>query len=79
LSRYLLPLQKQGDVKVKTDVNKFILEEDLAVEKISIDKFSKNIEDLSTNIGKIEKLYQQKMPDVHKTLAEVDKLICTSG
>ncbi len=68
-----LGLEQTQDLKTKTDLTKFILEEDLAVERISIDKFAKNIDDLSASIGSIEKLYQQKLPDVQKILAEVDK------
>jgi|GEM_PF-1246777 chromosome segregation ATPase len=68
-----LSLEEQADVKTKTDITKFILEEDLAVERISLDKFSKSISDLNTTIGTMEKLYQQKMPAVQKILAEVDR------
>jgi chromosome segregation ATPase len=68
-----LAAEQQADVKTRSDVTKYILEEDLAVERISLDKFSKNIEDLNSTIGNIEKLYQQKMPDVQKILAEVDR------
>ncbi|MGD0729345.1 MAG: hypothetical protein ABR981_04690 [Candidatus Micrarchaeaceae archaeon] len=62
------------DLKTKTELNKILLEEDLAIEKISVDKFSKNIEELNGTIGSIEKMYQQKMPDVHKMLGEVERL-----
>lgn len=62
-----------ADLKTKTDLSKFILEEDLAVEKISMDKFSKNIDDLNSSLSNIERMYQQKLPDVQKILAEVDK------
>ncbi len=74
---YLEPLmlapEQQAGVKAKTNITKFILEEDLAVERISIEKFAKNIEDLNTTIGNIEKLYQAKMPRVQKILSDVDR------
>jgi chromosome segregation ATPase len=74
---YLEPItigvEQQKDLKLKTDFTKFILEEDLAVERISLDKFSKNISDLNASITGIEKLYQQKIPEVQRILAEVDK------
>jgi len=68
-----LPPDKQADLKTRTDVTKFILEEDLAVERISLEKFSKNIEDLNVTIGNIEKLYQKKMPEVQRILADIDR------
>ena len=50
---YLEPLtltpDKQANLKTRTDVAKFILEEDLAVERISLEKFSKNIEGSERN------------------------------
>ena len=74
---YLEPLtltpDKQANLKTRTEVTKFILEEDLAVERISLEKFSKNIEDLNATIGNIEKLYQKKMPEVQRILADVDR------
>lgn len=74
---YLEPItlgkEQEQDLKTKTDLSKFILEEDLAVERISLDKFAKNIADLSSSIANIEKLYQQKLPEVQRILAEVDK------
>lgn len=74
---YLEPLNLSTDATAnlssKTDLTKFILEEDLAVERISLDKFAKNIDQLNVTIAGIEKAYQQKMPDVHKILGEIDK------
>jgi len=74
---YLEPItlsqDRQADVKTKTDVTKYILEEDLAVERISLEKFSKNIDDLNMTINNIQKLYQQKMPEVQRILADVDR------
>ena len=75
---YLEPVnlapEEQKDLKAKTDISKFILEEDLAVEKISLDKFAKNLDTLSTTISNIDKMYQQKFPNVQKLLLEIDKL-----
>jgi chromosome segregation ATPase len=68
-----IPVDEQQDTKVKTNITKFILEEDLAVERISLDKFSKNIDELSNSIGKMEKIYKTKMPDVQGALADIDK------
>ncbi|MGI0100222.1 MAG: hypothetical protein ACREBH_00650 [Candidatus Micrarchaeaceae archaeon] len=65
--------EQTANLKTKTDITKFILEEDLAIEKISLDKFSKNIEDLTVSIGNIDKEYQHKLPDIQKILAEVDR------
>lgn len=68
-----LGVEEQADLRSRTDAIKFVLQEDLAVERISIDKFAKNIETLNTTIAGIEKVYQQKMPDIHRILTEVDK------
>ena len=74
---YLEPMsytpEKQQDMKQKTDVTKYILEEDLATEKISLDKFSKSIDSLNVSIDNIEKMYQRKLPDVQKIISELDK------
>lgn len=74
---YLEPVTVSGEAQTtmqsKTELTKFILEEDLAVERISLDKFSKNIDQLNVTIGEIEKAYQQKMPDVHRMLSDIDK------
>jgi chromosome segregation ATPase len=74
---YLEPLnlmpEQQQDLKTRTDVTKFILEEDLAIERISLEKFSKNIEELNKSIGSMSKVYKSKMPDIERILADVDK------
>ena len=74
---YLEPVnlqpEQQQDMKTKAEFTKFILEEDIAIERISLDKFSKNIEELNDSITNISKVYQNKLPDVKKILAEVDK------
>lgn len=75
---YLEPVNltpgQQKDLKNKTDLNKFILEEDLAIERISLDKFSKNIEQLNESVENLNKMYQSKLPDVQRILAEVDNV-----
>ncbi len=43
------------------------------MERINLEKFSKNIDDLNVTISNIEKLYQQKMPEVQRILADVDR------
>jgi chromosome segregation ATPase len=68
----LLP-EQQRDLKTRTDVTKFILQEDIAIEKISLEKFSKNIEELDKSIGNMSKVYKTKLPDIQKILADVDK------
>ena len=74
---YLEPVslapEQQKDLKTKEEFTKFILEEDVAIERISLDKFSKNIEQLNNSITNISKVYQNKLPDVKKMLEEVDK------
>src|SRR5271170_5516673 len=56
---YLEPMnlkpEQQLDMKTKTDVTKFILEEDIAIERISLEKFSKNIEELNKSIGSMSR------------------------
>jgi chromosome segregation ATPase len=75
---YLEPMnlapEAQQDLKTKTEVTKFILQEDLAIERISLDKFSKSIEELNESISNVDKIYQRKLPDVQRILAEVDKV-----
>lgn len=75
---YLEPVgmgvEETKDLKTKTEVNKFILQEDLAIERISLDKFSKSIEALNESINNVDNIYQHKLPDVQKILAEVDKV-----
>lgn len=74
---YMAPItlapEQQADVKTRTDATTFILQEDLAVERIETEKFAKNIEDLNVTITNIERLYQKKMPDVQKMLAELER------
>ena len=67
----LAPEQQQA-LKSKQEFTKFMLEEDMAIERISLDKFSKNIEELNNSITSISKVYQAKLPDVKKALDEVD-------
>ena len=75
---YLEPIsigpEQTANLQTKTDISEYILEEDLAVEKISLEKFSKNIDDLNSVIGNIEKIYRQKLPNVQKIIAEVDRV-----
>jgi chromosome segregation ATPase len=74
---YLEPVsmqpEQQQDLKTKNDVTKFILEEDIAIEKISLEKFSKNIEELNKSIGNMSKIYKAKLPDIERMLDSVDK------
>ncbi len=74
---YLEPInlgpEQQQDLKTRSEVTKFILEEDLAIERISLEKFSKNIEELNKSIGSMSKVYKAKLPDVQKILFDVDK------
>lgn len=74
---YLEPMnlkpEQQLDMKTKTDVTKFILEEDIAIERISLEKFSKNIEELNKSIGSMSRVYKSKIPDIQKILDDVDK------
>lgn len=74
---YLEPVnlqpEQQRDLKTKEDFTKFILQEDIAIERISLEKFSKNIEELNNTITNISKVYQTKLPNVRKILDEVDK------
>lgn len=68
-----LPPEQRQNLKTRTDLKKFILEEDLAIERISLEKFSKNIEELHSSVESMSKIYQSKLPNVKKMLAEVDR------
>ncbi len=68
-----LAAEQTQDLKTKTDVTKYIVGEDLAVDKMSLDKYSKNIQDLDISIDNIDKIYKQKLPEVQKILAEVNR------
>ncbi len=74
---YLEPVslqpEQQQDLKTKNEVTKFILEEDIAIERISLEKFSKNIEELNKSIGNMSKVYKAKLPDIERMLEAVDK------
>ncbi len=75
---YLEPVnlapEEQKNLQTKTELSTFIMGEDLAVERISLDKFAKNINDLDSTISNVEKLYQQKFPTAQKILLELDKV-----
>lgn len=75
---YLEPvtLTEEGvaTARKKLDVEKGILTDNLSLQKISIDKFSESINNLSMEVTSIEKIYRQRMPEVEQMLAEISKV-----
>ena len=59
---------------MKADVQKSVLQGEMEVEKITLDKFSKTLEDLSETSMGMEKLYRQKMPNIQKLFSELDAM-----
>ena len=65
--------QEKGEV-IKTEAQRYTLQNEMEVEKITLDKFSKNLEDLSASVAGMESLYRQKLPNIQKLFTEVDTI-----
>jgi hypothetical protein len=75
---YLEPLElvsgpDQGkSIEIRTEAQKSALQNEMEVEKITLDKFSKNLDELAVSVSGMETLYRQKIPNIQKLLSEVD-------
>ncbi len=59
---------------IKTDAQRSALQNEMEVEKITLDKFSKNLDDLSVTVAGMETLYKQKLPNIQKLFSELDNM-----
>ena len=57
---------------IKIEAQKSILQSEMEVEKITLDKFSRNLDELATTAERMEAIYKQKMPNVQRLFAELD-------
>jgi chromosome segregation ATPase len=69
----LAPEQEQ-QVKTKSAAEKFTLDNQMELEKISVDKFYKSLDTLTANVNQLDQVYKQKMPQLHTMMDELDKL-----
>jgi hypothetical protein len=69
----LAPEQMQ-DIKTKSAAEKFTLDNQMELQKLSVDKFYKSLTSLSTGVNTIDQLYRKKLPQVRKMLEELDRL-----
>lgn len=59
---------------LKTEVQRSILQSEMEMEKITLDKFSKTLDELSMNTAAMEALYKQKLPSVQKLFVQLDSM-----
>lgn len=59
---------------IKTDAQKAALLNEMEVENITLDKYSKNLEDLSATVVGMENIYRQKLPSIQKIFSELDNM-----
>ncbi len=75
---YLEPRSEAGEqernTNVKADAQKSTLQNEMDVEKITLDKYSKNLEELSTTVAGMDALYKQKLPNIQKLFSELDSV-----
>ncbi len=74
---YLEPLAGDTSEAVKSaamkmEAQRLALLNEMEVERISLDKYSKNLEDLSTTVAGMEGVYRQKLPEIQKLFTELD-------
>ena len=60
--------------EVRAEAQKSALQNEMEVEKITLDKFSKNLDDLSSTVAGMEGLYRQKLPNIQKLFSELDSM-----
>ncbi|MDE1865406.1 MAG: hypothetical protein KGH94_02070 [Candidatus Micrarchaeota archaeon] len=59
---------------VRAEAQKSVLQNEMKVEKITLDKYSKNLEDLSTTVAGMDAIYKQKLPAIQRIFAELDTM-----
>jgi len=75
---YLEPISESGEqgrtTSIKTDAQKAALMNEMEVENITLDKYSKNLEDLAATVAGMENVYRQKLPNIQKIFADLDSM-----
>jgi myosin heavy subunit len=73
---YLEPVTEtveQGrTASIKVDAQRSALQNEMEVERITLDKYDKNLQDLSTTVAGMEALYKQRLPNIQKLFADLD-------
>ncbi len=60
--------------EIMTEAQKSVLQNEMEVEKITLDRFSTNLDELSSTVAGMENLYKQKLPNIQKLFSELDGL-----
>lgn len=75
---YLEPVtiskEEVQEVRAKLSAQKVILDEDLSLQQVSIEKFMEYLNNISTQVSSVEKAYQERMPEVQRMLSELNKI-----
>ncbi len=73
---YLEPVTETAEqgrsAAIKVDAQRSALQNEMEVERITLDKYDKNLQDLSTTVSGMEALYRQRLPNIQKLFSDLD-------
>lgn len=68
------PQEQIEEVASKAEAQKYVVRNQVDVERITLDKFSKDLEQVASNVSNMETIYKQKLPQIQTMSAELDKI-----
>ncbi len=74
ISPSILTPEQETKVKSTLDAKSVTLESDISTQLISIEKLTEAIEKIKTTTATSEKIYAEQMPEIHKTVSEINKI-----
>ncbi|MDE1868465.1 MAG: hypothetical protein KGH60_00655 [Candidatus Micrarchaeota archaeon] len=72
-----LTAEQTANVKAKLESAKVVLQHDIAAHKAVLEKFAADLEAMGSSVSELEKIYQQKLPEVQQMLSELNKVYDT--
>lgn len=72
-----LTAEQTANVKARLDSAKVVLQHDIAAHKAVLEKFGADLEGIASSVSELEKIYQQKLPEVQQMLSELNKVYDT--
>lgn len=72
-----LTAEQTANVKARLESAKVVLQHDIAAHKAVLEKFGSDLDAISGSVSELEKLYQQKLPEVQQMLSELNKVYDT--
>jgi Mn-dependent DtxR family transcriptional regulator len=79
VGKMFLEIRSEGgeqarSTSIRAEAQKSALQNEMDVERITLDKYAKNLEDLSLTVAGMDSLYKQKLPNIQKLFYELDTI-----